>query len=202
MSSPRTLLSLAGVEPKIPDLAASALVLIDYQNDYLAGPIELPDAAKAIAAAERVLMAARLKGTRIFHILQKGSSGGLFDRKAWGGQPIEQLQPAAGETVIEKPRPSSFFETNLAEKLGPAGTPVVFMGFMTHMCVSTTVRDALGCGYVSTVVADACGTRDLPTRHGLTVPADVLHEAELAALGDRFAGIFTAEQLLGVPPAR
>lgn len=197
MSAPRTLLSLAGVEPKIPVLAKSALVLIDYQNEYLAGPIQLPQAAKAIAVAERVLMAARVEGTRIFHVLQKGSAGGLFDRSAWGGQPIEQLQPIAGETVIEKPRPSSFFKTDLAAKLGPAGTPAVFMGFMTHMCVSTTVRDALDYGYVSSVVADACATRDLPTRHGLTVSADVLHEAELAALGDRFAGIFTAAQILG-----
>ena len=202
MSTPRTLLSLAGREPQLPALAGSALVLIDYQNEYLAGPLQLPEAAKAIAAAERVLMAARVKGTRILHVLQKGSAGGLFDRSAWGGQPIEQLAPAAGETIIEKPRPSSFFETNLAEQLGGAGISVIFMGFMTHMCVSTTVRDALDYGYAATVVADACATRDLPTRHGLTVPADVLHEAELAALGDRFAGIFTAAEILGEAPPR
>lgn len=196
MSTPRTLLSLAGHEPVLPTLTDSALVLIDYQNDYLAGPLELSDVAKAVAAAERVLVAARVKGARIFHILHKGSSGGLFDRAAWGGQPIEQLAPAPGEAVIEKPRPSSFFETDLAKRLGGAGTPVIFMGFMTHMCVSTTARDALDYGYAASVVADACATRDLPTRHGIVVPAHVLHEAELAALGDRFAGIFTAAEIL------
>lgn len=202
MSTPRTLLSLAGREPQLPSLASSALVLIDYQNEYLAGPLELSEVAKAVAAAERVLMAARVKGTRIFHVLQKGASGGLFDRAAWGGQPIEQLAPAVGETIIEKPRPSSFFETNLAECLGPASTSVIFMGFMTHMCVSTTTRDALDYGYAATVVADACATRDLPTRHGIVVPAHVLHEAELAALGDRFAGVFTAAEILGETGAR
>jgi nicotinamidase-related amidase len=198
----RTLLSLAGREPVLPKLEDSALVLIDYQNDYLAGPLQLPDAAKAIATAERVLMAARVKGTRIFHVLHKGSPGSLFDRSAWGGQPIEQLAPAVGETVIEKSRPSSFFETDLAEHLGGAGTSVIFMGFMTHMCVSTTVRAALDYGYAAMVVADACATRDLPTRHGIVVPAHVLHEAELAALGDRFAGIFTAAEILGETPPR
>ena len=195
--SPRTLLSLSGREPKLPSLADSALVLIDYQNEYLAGPLQLPEAAKAIAAAERVLMAARIKGARIIHVLHKGAAGGLFDRAAWGGQPIEQLKPEAGEAIVEKPAPSSFFETDLAERLGGAGASVVFMGFMTHMCVSTTVRAALDYGYVSTVVADACATRDLPTRHGLAVPADVLHEAELAALSDRFADIFTAAEIIG-----
>ncbi len=202
MPTPQTLLSLAGREPAVPSLAGSAIVLIDYQNDYLAGPIELPEAAKAIAVAEHVLMAARIRGSRIFHVLHKGAPGELFDRSAWGGQPIEQLAPAPGETIIEKTRPSSFFETGLAERLGGAGTSVIFMGFMTHMCVSTTVRDALDYGYAATVVADACATRDLPTRHGIVVPAHVMHEAELAALGDRFAGVFTAAEILGESSSR
>lgn len=196
----QTLLSLAGHTPALPKLANSALVLIDYQNEYLKGPLELPDAATAIAAAERVLTAARVVGSRIIHVLQKGSSGGLFDRKGWGGEPIGPLQPASFEAVIEKPRPSGFYQTDLATQLGAGGRPVVFMGFMTHMCVSTTVRDALDFSYASTVVADACASRDLPGPNGI-VAARTVHEAELAALGDRFAGIFTAAQILGAPAA-
>lgn len=192
----KTLLSLAGHEPALPKLADSALVLIDYQNDYLAGPLALPDAAPAIATAERVLNAARVAGSRIIHVLHKGASGGLFDRAGWGGQPIEQLKPAAFEEVVEKPRPSSFFQTDLDVRLGAAGRYVIFMGFMTHMCVSTTVRDALDYAYAATVVADACASRDLPGINGV-VPARTVHEAELAALGDRFAGIFMAAQILG-----
>ena len=194
---PQTLLALAGRTPKLPVLAEAALVLIDYQNDYLVGPLELPDAASAMAAAERVLNAARVAGARIFHVLHKGAVGSVFDRAAWGGQPIEQLKPAAGEVVIEKTRPSSFFETDLADRLGGSGTQVVFMGFMTHMCVSTTVRAALDYAYAATVVADACASRDLPGANGTPIPAHTVHEANLAALGDRFAGIFTAAQILG-----
>jgi nicotinamidase-related amidase len=193
---PQTLLSLAGREPVVPKLADSALVLIDYQNEYLKGPLELPDAAPAIAVAERMLNAARVAGSRIIHVLQKGSTGGSFDRAGWGGQPIEQLKPVAFEDVVEKPRPSCFFKTDLDVRLGPAGRSVIFMGFMTHMCVSTTVRAALDFGYAATVVADACAARDLPGLNGV-VPARTVHEAELAALGDRFAGIFTAAQILG-----
>jgi nicotinamidase-related amidase len=58
---------------------------------------------------------------------------------------------------------------------------------MTHLCVSTTVRSALHYGFNPLVVANACATRDLPDGLGGTVPADSLHRAELAALGDRFA---------------
>jgi nicotinamidase-related amidase len=196
----QTLLSLAGHTPALPKLANSALVLIDYQNEYLKGPLELPDAAAAIAAAERVLLAARVAGSRIIYVLQMGSSGGLFDRNGWAGQPIEQLGPASFEAVIEKPRPSAFYQTDLATQIGAGGRSVIFMGFMTHMCVSTTVRDALDFSYASTVVADACASRDLPGLNGV-VPARAIHEAELAALGDRFAGIFTAAQILSAPAA-
>jgi nicotinamidase-related amidase len=55
------------------------------------------------------------------------------------------------------------------------------------MCVSATVRSALDHGYRSTVVADCCGTRALPDRKGGAVSAQVLHDATLAALADRFA---------------
>ncbi len=197
MPTPHTLLSLAGREPKLPSLGDSALVLIDYQNDYLTGPLALPDGLAAIAAAERMLTAARATSTRIIHVLQQGSSGGSFDRAKFGGQPIAKLAPGPREIVIEKPRPSSFFKTDLAKRLGGGtGTSVIFMGFMTHMCVSTTVRDALHFGFVSTVVADACASRDLPGPSGV-ISARTMHEASLAALGDRFAGIFTAAEILG-----
>src|SRR5208337_2559474 len=39
--TPRTLLSLYDREPRLPSLADSALLLIDYQNDYLVGPLAL-----------------------------------------------------------------------------------------------------------------------------------------------------------------
>ena len=40
-----TLLELAGVISAPPSLAEAMLVLIDYQNEYLEGPLALPDAA-------------------------------------------------------------------------------------------------------------------------------------------------------------
>ena len=192
---PATLLSLAGRVPTVPNLADAALVLIDCQNDYLEGPLALPEVGPAVANAARILAAARAAGTRIFHIAQKGSSGGLFDRAAWGGAIIAELEPRVGEAVIEKPRPNSFSGTNLEAAIGKQGAELIFVGFMTHMCVSTTVRAALDLGFRSTLVSDACATRDLPSPGGI-IPAKVLHEAELAALADRFAGLFTTAEIL------
>jgi nicotinamidase-related amidase len=67
---------------------------------------------------------------------------------------------------------------------------LIIAGFATHMCISATTRSALDHGYVSTVVAAACATRDLPDALGKgVVPAAEVQRATLAALADRFATI-------------
>jgi nicotinamidase-related amidase len=58
---------------------------------------------------------------------------------------------------------------------------------MTHMCVSSKVRAALDRGYATTLVGAATASRDLPDIRGVTIPAQVVQEASLAALADRFA---------------
>ena len=68
---------------------------------------------------------------------------------------------------------------------------------MTHMCVSSTVRAALDLGYSTTVVANACATRPLPTHDGSVIEADTLHLAALTELGDRFAVIVDKADKLG-----
>jgi nicotinamidase-related amidase len=55
------------------------------------------------------------------------------------------------------------------------------------MCISSTARAALDAGYRVTVVADACGTRDLPGLRDGVVQAKVVHDVALVELSDRFA---------------
>jgi nicotinamidase-related amidase len=99
-----------------------------------------------------------------------------------------EVAPKDGEAVIIKAMPNSFAGTNLQEVLQAIGRKqLIVAGFMTHMCVSTTVRAAVDFGYMSTIVANACATRDLPDGEGGVVTAAELQRAELAALSDRFA---------------
>ncbi len=189
MTAPTTLFALAGYTPAPSPLSELCLVLIDYQNEYLSGPLALPGAEAAVGRAADLLARARAAGTRIIHIAHKGAPGGLFDRAGKRGAIIEALAPGDGEPVVEKPRPNAFSGTDLAERVGAAGTKLILAGFMTHMCVASTARAALDLGYVTTVAADACATRDLPGHDGGVITADHLHRAELAALSDRFACI-------------
>jgi nicotinamidase-related amidase len=188
MTAPKTLLELSGADLNPPILAQSCLVLIDIQNEYRAGPLALPDAEPAIAAAENLLARARHSGAAIFHVAPRGRAGGLFDREAERGAIVESLTPFATEAVIEKALPNAFAGTDLQARLAATGrTNIVLAGFMTHMCVSSTARAALDLALRTTIAADACATRDLPDGRGRTLAARTVHEVALAELADRFA---------------
>jgi nicotinamidase-related amidase len=195
MSRPTTLFALAGQEPRPPRPGEATLILIDCQNDYLAGPLALIGIDEAIRRAERLLQATRRAGGRVIHVAHKGAAGGPFDRAAHGGAIVGALAPLAGEAVVEKPRPNAFSGTELATLAGPIGAALIFAGFMTHNCVSSTVRAGRDLGYAMTVAADACATRDLPCPGGVIRAAD-LHAAELAALADAHAGVFDVAELI------
>src|SRR5690606_13645600 len=109
----------------------------------------------------------------------------------------DEAAPGSGEAVVEKPLPNAFAGTTLGETLAAMGVKrLVLAGFMTHMCISSTARAALDLGYQTTVVADACATRDLPAGEDGDISAADLHRAELAALADRFSIVCDTEVLL------
>ena len=195
MIRPTTLFALSGREPRPPRPGDATLILIDCQNDYLAGPLALAGIDEAIRRAERLLQATRGAGGRVIHVAHRGAPGGPFDRAGRGGAIVDALAPIAGEAVVEKPRPNAFSGTELAILAGPAGAALIFAGFMTHNCVSSTVRAGKDLGYAMTVAADACATRDLPCPGGVVRAAD-LHAAELAALADSHAGVFDVAALI------
>ena len=110
---------------------------------------------------------------------------------------VDALAPIAGEPVVEKRVVSGFVGTDLAARLGDlAARPLIVAGFMTHNCVSSTVREAGDRGHVVVVAHDACATRDLPGPDGTVVAAAELHRATLAALGDRFAHLASVAEIL------
>ena len=190
MTAPRSLLEYAGSGLSPADWQTATLLLVDHQREYLDGGLPLPDAGSAIAAMSRLLAAARAHGTPVVHVVHHGRAGGaLFDPDGPYAAIVPALTPAAGETVVCKSLPNAFADTGLDSALhGHGRGELIVAGFATHMCISATVRAALDHGYRSTIVADACATRDLPSPlDGGIVTAATLHRASLAALADRFA---------------
>ena len=183
-----TLLQMAGADLTPPKLSEVALVVIDAQREYVDGAVPLPGVAPALERIAALLAAARKAGAPVVHVQHRGRPGGLFDPEKSAFEIAAQAAPRDGEEVVGKGLPNGFAGTRLKDVLDATGRKrLVFAGFMTHMCVSSTARAALDLGYQATVVADACATRDLPRPGGGVISAADLNAAELAALADRFA---------------
>jgi nicotinamidase-related amidase len=192
----KTLLQLAGADLNPPRLSDACLVMIDLQNEYLSGPLALPDAQAAATNAAQLLARARQQGAAIFHIAHRGKAGGMFDRAAERGAIIASVAPQAAEPIIEKELPNAFAGTDLQAQLAATGRKnIVLAGFMTHMCVSSTARAALDLGFRTTVDAESCATRDLPDGRGGIIAARTIHDIALAELSDRFALIARGKAL-------
>ncbi|GGQ34971.1 isochorismatase [Streptomyces griseomycini] len=174
-------------------LSDATLILVDYQNTYTSGVMELDGWKPAVDNAEALLKRAREAGTPVIHIVDKG-----YDLKAKAGQIIPALKPAKGEPVVEKSVPNGFHGTDLAEQVEKAGHKnVIIAGFMTNMCTLFTTQGAFLNGNAPTVVADASATRPLPLKGNLNgISAQQVHEAALATVQDLYGVVVPSQKSL------
>jgi len=195
-----TMLQMAGASPSPATMANGVLLIIDAQREYTDGLLPLTGVGSAIEALAGLLDKARKANAPVIHVRHKGApTGKAFNPTMSGFEIVAALAPRAGEIIVDKGLPNAFAGTELAKHLGATGRKnLIVGGFMTHMCVSATVRSATDHGYMSTVAADTVATRDLPdATGGATVTADALNRVTLAALSDRFAWIVPKAAQLG-----
>lgn len=179
---------MAGLPVAPVSLADSALILIDCQNTYTRGVMELEGVQSALDEAAVLLERARTAEIPVIHIQHDDGPGSLYDIEGESGAIVPQVAPRDGESVVIKNYPNSFVQTDLDDVLKAVDVSnLVLAGFMTHMCVNSTARGAFNLGYAPTVVAGATATRALPGIGGDPVPAQTIHTASLAAIADLFA---------------
>jgi len=88
-----------------------------------------------------------------------GAFGRILIRGEYGHDIIDELAPAPGEVVIDKPGKGAFYATDLQQILEDAGvTQLIVTGVTTEVCVHTTTREANDRGYECLVVADCVGS--------------------------------------------
>jgi nicotinamidase-related amidase len=139
---------------------------------------------KAIAPTKRVLDAARQRGLLVIHtreghrpdladlpeakklrgrlktgIGDPGPMGRILVRGEYGHDIIDELKPAPGEPVVDKPGKGAFYATDLDSMLHNRGIrSLVVCGVTTEVCVNTTVREANDRGYDCLVLEDCVGS--------------------------------------------
>lgn len=187
---PQTLLQMKGVSPVPPALSASALIIIDAQEEYRSGPLALPGLPSALSEAAAMLARARAAGIPVLHVVHQGAAGGAFDLDAPRGAILPEVAPLTDEPVIRKTKASAFAGTELQDHLTACGSPaLILIGFMTHNCVAATAHAAAALGYTVTLVSQATGTRSLPGPNGTVLSAEDLNNATLSGLSDTIARI-------------
>ncbi|HYN29418.1 MAG TPA: cysteine hydrolase [Dermatophilaceae bacterium] len=163
------------------DPARTAVVLIEFQNDFTSEGGALHDAVAGsmsetgmIENAKRVVEAARAAGVTVIHapisfaggykeisnhpygILKGVVDSNAFVKGEWGSQIVEDLAPAEEDIVVEGKRGlDTFASTNLDFILRSKGIETIALGgFLTNCCVESTMRSAYERGYQVVTLSD------------------------------------------------
>jgi ureidoacrylate peracid hydrolase len=163
----------------------TALVLIEYQNDFTTEGGSLHDAVKPVMESTNMLantvetiVAARNLGVQIvfvpisfspdYHELSAEPYGILkgvvdsqsFRKGSWGAEIVDVLTPEARDIVVEGKRGlCGFATTNLDFILRGRGiTDIALGGFLTNCCVESTMRTGYEKGYRVVTLTDCTAT--------------------------------------------
>lgn len=186
----KSLRDIVGLGQEPGQLRDSALLMIDLQNTYRKGVMQLSGVEQAIAEAQKLLQMARDLKVPVFHIQHDAGPGTPYDVNAEIGAIADEVAPIEGEPVITKHYPNAFVQTDLDERLKALGIQKIMLaGFMTHMCINSTAHGGFNLGYAPTVVASATATRALAGANGQVLSAQQVHDAAIAATRDLYAAI-------------
>lgn len=167
------------------DATKTALVLIEFQNDFTTPSGVQHEAVRAVmeqtdmlAHSRAVLDGARAAGVTVMHapisfaegypevpadpygILAGIVQANAFRKGSWGAEIAEAMAPADGEIVIEGKRGlDCFASTNIDFILRQRGiTDVAIAGFLTNCCVESTMRSAYERGFRVVTLTDCTAT--------------------------------------------
>ena len=184
-------------------MSKQALIVIDIQNDYFPGgkwPLQGADAAADNAA--QVIEATRANGNLVVHVRHEFEStdAPFFTPGSEGAQIHPKAANHEGEPVVLKHKVNSFLGTDLKALLDRHQiTGLILVGSMSHMCIDAAARAASDMGYATTVIHDACATRDLEF-NGVVVPAAHAHAAYMASLAFAYSQVVSTREWLAANP--
>lgn len=175
-----------------------ALVVIDVQQEYFAGPLQIqhPSPEQALANVVRAVEAARahdLPVVVVQHALPAGAPVFATGSAGFELHPAVAALVEPGDERVEKTFGSVFAGNDLADRLRARGVDTVsIVGFMTNNCDLASAVEAEGLGFAAEVLSDASGAIDLDNEAG-HVPASVVHDTLMVLLHSNFAAVATTD---------
>jgi nicotinamidase-related amidase len=197
----------ATIVPMAIDPKRTAVVLIEFQNDFTSEGGVLHDAVKdvmeqtsMIENARALVETARAAGATIVHapitfapgygelsehpygILKGVVDSSAFVKGEWGAEIVDTLSPREGDVVVEGKRGlDTFATTNLDFILRARGiTTIALGGFLTNCCVESTMRTGYEKGYEVITLSD-CVAATSPEEHENAIRFDYPMFSEVMA---------------------
>jgi len=203
---PEALRALYGLGPPAELASAStALVLVDFQDEFFHGKLPVEDGGVAVERAAALRGWARARGILVVHVRNVARPGSrVFAESSPTIAFVPELAPEGRELVVTKHKAGAFSQTDLDETLRARRVDTLIVaGIMTHLAVDTTARDGAVLGYRVVVASDACATRAIPSPlGGPPIAAAEVHRVALASIADRFADVMPAEAVMRLPVTR
>lgn len=157
----------------LPGREATALLVVDVQNDVVGAAYEKDEVVGRIAdLVER----ARASDVPVVWV-QHSDEGMPIGSEPW--QIAAELLPAEGEAIVQKQHGDSFEGTDLEEVLAERGVArLLVTGAETDACIRSTIHGAFARGYDTVLVSDAHTTGD-KTEWGAPAPDAVISHTNL-----------------------
>ncbi|KAL0942714.1 isochorismatase family [Colletotrichum truncatum] len=192
MSSALSFRQILGAPSTSATTRDSALIIIDVQNEYAVGKLKVSDVEVSRKAIAALLQRYRDDSGEIIHIVHDTPNGApVFTPGTELAEEFPEVRPKSGEKVIHKLHPSSFAGTDLQKHLEATGfKKIVLVGYMAHVCISTTSRDGARLGFDVVVAEDCVGDRDIP---GVT--AAQLTKVALCEIADAFGTVVQSKDI-------
>ncbi|AZG47355.1 isochorismatase family protein [Gordonia insulae] len=173
-----------------------ALIVVDVQQEYFDGPLQIqyPPRDDALANIVTALDAATSAGIPVAvvqHTYPDGTPVFAEGTAGWQLHPaIVEAAPTSAE-YVRKQFGSVFAGTEVAAWLaGHDVDTITIVGFMANNCDIATAVEAEGLGLTSEILSDATGAIHLANEAG-TVSAEALHQTLMVLLQSNFAAVAT-----------
>jgi len=181
-----------------PKIEKSALLIIDAQDSFTAGPRWQRRNNPAFERnVSRLIEGYRSAGLPVFFFLDSDETEHFHPASPFF-KLMDFIQPQPGEPILIKTSRNCFTTTNLDYLLRRADIKrVVVTGIKTEQCCETTTRVASDLGYDVDFITEATLTFPIPhPNQNEELSADEVVRRTEYALRDRFARITTVAEML------
>ena len=174
-----------------------ALIVIDVQNEYVTGNflIEYPPVRVSLANIGKAIDAAiahHVPVVVVQHVLPKDAP--IFAEGSEGAALHPSVARRHWDHLIVKTLPSVFAQTDFDQWLQHHSIDTLtVIGYMTHNCDDSTVREAMHAGYSVEFLPDAAGSLSYCNRAG-SASAEDIHRVVSVVMQSAYAAVMSTDE--------